>query len=246
MICTSSYFQSRGDCPAGAHHYPASPFLAAAGGSTAHQSVQRSLWEGLVGWFGICGLISGLFVCFLLFWGDWSGDRLKQIQNKLAKEFCCHIPSPPTNCGSDQGLAARTTFGSRCCMPASFRPKFESGETQRDRLEDPASRHGSPAEETERGEDEDGGAGGKDFCPLFACQSGATMIVLGPAGCPGGLPAWTSSLRPPSLLSPELNHRCPATILGWPQTRTRIAFGQSVAKPLSSGPRSPSGFCLAP
>lgn len=127
MICTSSYFQSRGDCPAGAHHYPASPFLAAAGGSTAHQSVQRSLWEGLVGWFGICGLISGLFVCFLLFWGDWSGDRLKQIQNKLAKEFCCHIPSPPTNCGSDQGLAARTTFGSRCCMPASFRPKFKAG-----------------------------------------------------------------------------------------------------------------------
>lgn len=48
------------------------------------------------------------------------------------------------------------------------------------------------------------------------------------------------------LLSPELNHRCPATILGWPQTRTRIAFGQSVAKPLSSGPRSPAGFCLAP
>uniref|UniRef100_A0ABK0M1J9 Ubiquitin-related modifier 1 n=2 Tax=Rattus norvegicus TaxID=10116 RepID=A0ABK0M1J9_RAT len=52
--------------------------------------------------------------------------------------------------------------------------------------------------------------------------------------------------RPPSLLRPELNHRCPATILGWPQTRTRIAFGQSVVKPLSSGLRSPSGFCLAP
>ncbi|XDA73558.1 hypothetical protein R6Z07F_003780 [Ovis aries] len=29
-------------------------------------------------------------------------------------------------------------------------------------------------------------------------------------------------------------------------TRTRIAFGQSVAKPLSSGPRSPAGFRFAP
>lgn len=48
------------------------------------------------------------------------------------------------------------------------------------------------------------------------------------------------SLRLPPLLRPELSHRCPATILGWPQTRTRIAFGQSVAKPPSSGPQSPA------
>ncbi|KAG3288081.1 hypothetical protein H1C71_011623 [Ictidomys tridecemlineatus] len=50
---------------------------------------------------------------------------------------------------------------------------------------------------------------------------------------------------PQPLLRPELSHRCPATILGWPQTRTRIAFGQSVAKPQSSRPRSPAGFRFA-
>lgn len=59
-------------------------------------------------------------------------------------------------------------------------------------------------------------------------------------------PSRAGSLRPPPLLRPELSHRCPATILGWPQTRTRIAFGQSVAKPPSSGPRSPAGLRFAP
>lgn len=29
--------------------------------------------RGLVGWFGICGLISGLFVCLLLFGGTGQG-----------------------------------------------------------------------------------------------------------------------------------------------------------------------------
>lgn len=62
----------------------------------------------------------------------------------------------------------------------------------------------------------------------------------------GVSPVRAGSLRLPPLLRPGLSHRCPATILGWPQTRTRIAFGQSVAKPLSSGPRSPTGFPFAP
>lgn len=108
-------------------------------------SVRPEELVGGVGWLVWDMRVDFRFVClFVVVWGDWSGNRLKQIQNKLAKEFCCHIPSPPTNCGSDQGPAARTTFGSRCCMPASFRPKFESGETQRDRLEDSASPHGHP------------------------------------------------------------------------------------------------------
>ncbi|MXQ80921.1 hypothetical protein E5288_WYG012744 [Bos mutus] len=74
------------------------------------------------------------------------------------------------------------------------------------------------------------------------------MLALGPASRhPKGLAcAELGSLRLPPLSLPELSHRCPATILGWPQTRTRIAFGQSVAKLLSSGPRSPAGFRFAP
>lgn len=105
----------------------------------------------------------------------------------------------------------------------------------------------SPAEEEEKeddddDEDEDGGAGGRDRRPSFARPAGAAILALGPASRlpEGSRPRRAPSLRLLPLLRPELSHRCPATILGWPQTRTRIAFGQSVAKPPSSGPRSPA------
>lgn len=196
MICPSSYFQSRSDCPAGAHHSPASGFLAAAGGSTAHQSVQRSLWEGLVGWFGICGLISGLFV-FCCFGGLVRGQvetNSKQVSKRILLSYPFKPPPPTAVLTKDRPHEPHSGPGPAAVCQLRSGRNLKVGETQRNRPEDSASRHGSPAEDTERGEDEDGGAGGKDFCPLFACQSGATMIVLGPAGCSGVLPAWTSSL----------------------------------------------------
>lgn len=117
---------------------------------------------------------------------------------------------------------------------------------RRDRLEDPLSQDWSPAEE-EGDKDEDGGAGSRNRHPSLAAGRPRSRRWGRPAAARARVsPSRARSLRLPPPLRPELSHRCPATILGWPQTRTRIAFGQSVAKPLSSGPRSPAGLRFAP
>ncbi|XP_012576661.1 PREDICTED: uncharacterized protein LOC105853268 [Condylura cristata] len=172
--------------------------------------------------------------------GQRVGVQFKANSKRGSSAICRHLLSPDLlRLGPSAG--SPTIF--RPLRHLRSRPKFEKGKKRRHRLEDPASQDWSPAEEEEKEQDDDndeagGGAGARDRRPSLARRRPGRDPRAGAKQPPppGVLPASSSVPAPPPLSHRELSHRCPATILGWPQTRTRIAFGQSVAKPLSSGP----------
>lgn len=151
--------------------------------------------------------------------GEYRGERIKTNSKRVGERHpvCRHL-SPRISEGRLPGHIW-------ACSGHRFewrKPPMRS--IQPDRRTPPAK-----TSHPQRRRKEDGSAGAP-ACPR-PCSSRCGPAAAAPRGLTRAELGGRSPR--PCCVRPELSHRCPATILGWPQTRTRIAFGQSVAKPLS-------------